>query len=251
MQYPHYSVPKMIYLDLAVAAVLGQRRRFRAHAERMMGGEHPPLQVLGTENIPQNGPGVITMNHYFRPGFWPPWFAAAITVSVPVDIYWTMASALTFPGERLRKMKRWVSGLVLELVASIYGFNSMPPMPPEDNEIVQRAAAVSRLVRYIRANPNGLVAMAPEGGDQPEGVLNYPPKGFGRLAMALARSGMPFYPVGVWEEGNCFFLRFGAPYLLENRASPENPDEVDLWAARQVMLRIAECLPGRLQGIFR
>ena len=237
-------MPNAVYADLVFAALTGQRRRFKAHADTMVGGIQPPLQVLGEEYIPRDGPGVITVNHYSRPGFWTPWFPAAISAAVPAEIYWTMTSAWTYPGQRWGRLYRWLSSQVLARVARVYGFNSMPPMPPAPDEIGQRAAAVTRLMRYARANPRALIGLAPEGGDQPGGVLGMPPSGFGRLALALAGRGMPFYPVGAYEEEGCFYLRFGAPYRLEGGAE-------DGWAVTHIMGRIAGCLPERLRGGFR
>ena len=246
--YPHYSVPVVVFADLVFTALTGGKRRFKAHANRMMGGIRPPLVVLRKENVPQGGPMVITVNHYYRAGFWTPWFAAAISATVPADIYWTITGAWTYPGQRFGRLKRWLSGQMLARVARVYGFNSMPPMPPAPEEATQRAEAVRRLVHTIRANPNALVALAPEGGDQPGSVLGSPPSGFGRLALTLAGRGMPFIPVGAYEEDGCFWLCFGEAYRLENRGGSRQ--EEDRWAADQVMRRIAGCLPGRLRGEY-
>ena len=195
-QFPVYLMPNAVYADLVFAALTGQRRRFKAHADRMVGGIQPPLQVLGAEYIPRDGPGVITVNHYSRPGFWTPWFPAAISAAVPAEIYWTMTSAWRYPGQRWGRLYRWLSSQVLARVARVYGFNSMPPMPPAPDEIGQRAAAVTRLMRYARANPRALIGLAPEGGDQPGGVLGCRPAGLDGWRWR-------------WRAGACRFTRWG------------------------------------------
>jgi hypothetical protein len=248
--YPHYTVPKPVFADLVLAVLTGQQRRFKAHADRMVNGIFPPLRVLGEEYIPRGGPGVITVNHYNRPGFWSPWFPTSISASVPADIYWTMTSAWTYPGRRFGWLYRWLSSQMLTRIACVYGFNSMPPMPPAPDEITQRAESVSRLVRYVRANPHALIGLAPEGGDQPGGVLGLPPSGFGRLALVLASTMMPFYPVGAYEEDGCFILHFGAPYRLQDKARAGVRNHADGWAVTHIMGQIAACLPEQLQGIF-
>jgi hypothetical protein len=249
MSLPRYVVPKTVLADLALAGLTGQRRQFRTHALRMVPGIYPPLKVLGTENIPQVGPGVITVNHYFRPGFWSVWFPAAISAAVPTDITWTMTDAFTYPGRRFGGLYRAASHWALTRVARVYSFIGMPPMPPAPGELAQRAAAVQRLIACARANPQVLLGMAPEGGDQPGGILTLPPPGFGKLALALARLGLRFYPLGAYEEDGCFFLRFGAPYLLEIEPGAEHA-QVDYLARWQVAQAIARCLPERLRGKF-
>ncbi len=249
IRYPHYSVPKSVYIELAAAGLSGGKRSFRAHAARMLRGIEPPPRVLGEENIPRRGPGLITVNHYSRPGFWSPWFSAAVSASVPVDIHWSMADAWTYPGRRFGQVYRWLSHWMLTRVADVYGFTRMPPMPPAPDEVAQRAQAVRQLMRFARAHPEALIALAPEGGDQPGGILSLPPAGFGRLALALARLGMPFSPVGVYEEDGCLFARFGAPDRLEI-AKAGDRDQADGLARCVVMQKIAGCLPERLRGEF-
>jgi hypothetical protein len=130
-------------------------------------------------------------------------------------------------------------------------------------EAAQRAAAVQRLARYLREHPAALAGLAPEGGDQPGGVLGMPPPGFGRLAGMLAGRGIPFYPVGAYEEDGRFVVRFGPAYWLPAAGVPaagmpaagmpaaEVPRAAqDAAIRRQVMTAIAALLPERLRGEF-
>jgi hypothetical protein len=207
------------------------------------------MRVFGDMNIPQKGPGVITCNHYYRPGFWSPWFPAAISAKVPVDIYWIMTNAFTYPGRWSGKLRRMISQWYLGEIARIYEFNGMPPMPPSPGEANQRAASIRKLMDMVRKNPFLMVGIAPEGGDQPGGILAFPPEGFGRLALALTDRGMPFYPVGAFEENGYLNLVFGKPFRL---VIPQGVDRksADRLASVQVMDAIAACLPERLRGPF-
>jgi hypothetical protein len=247
--YPSYKIPKSVLADLAFAALLGRKRRFRAHAVRMMLGIQPPPRVLDEENMPCAGPGIITMNHYHSQALWPPWLASAISALVPVDIHWVMAAGWTDPRRWLDRYKRALSGWVLTRLARVYRFSTMPPMPPSPDEVAQRTASIMRLMSYVRSHPQTLVGMAPEGGDQPGAVLNLPPSGFGKLALAFSRMDIPFYPVGVYEEEGNFYLRFGPSYRLDVEPGLSR-EQQDLLARRRVMDHIAVCLPARLRGEF-
>jgi hypothetical protein len=206
----------------------------------------PPLHWLGEENIPNRGPGAITVNHYSSPTFWAPWLAVAISALVPGEITWTVTDAFTYTGS-LRKLRRGLSHLLLTRMARVYGFNSMPPMPPVPGDEALRAASVRRLMAQVRASPDGLVGLAPEGCDRPGGVLGLPPSGAGRLALALAERGLSFFPVGAYEEGGVFWLRFGPAYRLEALAGMDRQD-ADLAAREQITREIARLLPERLRG---
>ncbi len=250
LAYAQLRVPRLVLADLALAGLTGGRRSFTAHARQMLPGIWPPLCVLGAEHIPTGGPGVITVNHYNRPGFWSPWFPAVISAQITGEVHWVMTDAFTLRSHPLGGLYRWLSHLALSQVARVYGFSMMPPMPPMPGEEGLRAAAVQRLVQYVRGHPDALLGLAPEGGDQPGGVLSDPPEGFGRLALLLSRRGMLFYPVGVYDEAGCLCVRFGERYCL---SVPVGPDRhaVDCLAREMVMCRIADCLPHRLRGRYQ
>jgi hypothetical protein len=244
---PSYHLNPAVLLRLAGAVLLGQRRSFQADAVQMVRGIDPPPKVSGQGNIPHSGPAVILINHYTSHGFWSPWLALAVSANVPVDVYWTITTAWTFPGWRFRRILRLMSQRLIRAVAEVYDFNLMPPMPPDPTEASARTEAVRRLMRYARANPRGVIAIAPEGANQPGGVLGLQPAGIGRLGLALARRGFVFHPVGIFEEGGCFNLQFGAPFMLEEPVAPDM-QSMDVAASKQMMRAIAICLPDRLRG---
>lgn len=247
---PRYDIPLSIYLALAAAALAGRRRSFREEARRMVASLKPPLRVSGIKNIPQSGPCVITVNHYWNPRFFSPWLAAVVSSQIPVDIYWTMANAWTYPpGNRLGRLFTPVTRWAFNRVARVYEFNPMPPMPPRPGDVHERAAAVQRMIAYARRNPYGIIGLAPEGGDQPGGVLGMPPAGTGRLALALAKKGMAFVPVGIYEEAGVLTVSFGQSYCLD-LAELDSRIENDRRAREVIMRAIARCVPEVLRGQF-
>lgn len=243
---PDYSIPLAYYLDLSAALLLNRRRSFGALARAACARRGIPARVLGREHVP-TGPGLITINHYHSARFWSAWMALAVSAQVPAEIYWTIASAWTFPGNRLGRMLRPPTQWLFTRIARIYNLNSMPPMPPAPAEITARAASVRRMLAYARSHPTGLLGLAPEGGDQPGALLTLPPNGAGRLALTIARLGWPIYPAGIYEESDGSpTLAFGPPYRLE--IDPTAGEQADRLARETLMKAIAQLLPPALRG---
>ena len=113
--FPKYGIPSGVVVGLAFATLLGLRRSFREDAIRCIGRLKPPLQVLGKEYIPQNGPCVLTVNHYHRPGFGAQWLALAISACVPREMHWVMTAEWTAPGKWYEPFKGLVLARPLEV----------------------------------------------------------------------------------------------------------------------------------------
>ena len=124
-----------------------------------MAGLRPAPMVIGTECVPPEGPCLVTCNHYSRPGFAAWWLTLAITAAVAGcrapsadrEIHWVMTAAWRFEGSRwkpqiLTPATRWA----FARVARVYGFVTMPPMPPAPEEMEGRATAVLRTLRLAR-----------------------------------------------------------------------------------------------------
>jgi hypothetical protein len=243
-------VPIRALWRLPWALVSGQGRSFRDDALACVAAIDPPLQVFGREHVPAGGPGLITVNHYSRPGFRAWWIPIAVSAVVAAGITWVATSAWRFENRPLaRHALRPLSGWVIRRLAQVYGFSTMPPMPPSPAEVVERAEAVRRLLARVRRQPRPLVGLAPEGSDAPGGVLQWPPAGAGRLVLHLARLGLEITPVSVCEADGALAVRFGPPYriILPPALSP---DERDRQASRIVMQHIALLLPSHLRGPF-
>lgn len=157
------------------------------------------------------------------------------------EIHWVMTAAWTFPESKwkaqvLIPVTRWA----FNRLARVYGFVTMPPMPPTPDEVEARAAAVLRTIRLARrmAPQGGMVGLAPEGMDTP-GKLAKPHQGAGAFIALLVEAGLPVLPVGVTEQAGRLTLSFGQLFIPE---IPPGRVERDLAVTRQVMTSIARQL---------
>lgn len=225
------------------------QRSFRADAMPLVARIAPPVQVLGQEFIPSGGPCLLLSNHYYRPGFDAWSRALAISATVPVEVHWIITSALTYPKPLQDAIMRPLTRWLLARVARVYGFFGMPPMPPDPRDARSRAEAVRKVVTFIRQSPGPVIGLTPEGRDILEGTLSWPPPGSGRFVLQLAKMGLNLIPLGVFEEGGCFWMHFGPVFELD--VPPGLPrDELDCRVSCQVMNHIAALLPARLRGEF-
>jgi hypothetical protein len=173
---PRYRLPRRSLVSFLWAALTLRSRSFARDAQVAVTGLCPEPEVLGGEHVPPHGPCLVMCNHYNRPGFATWWLALAITAAVTArraldansEVRWVMTAAWTFPESPWRHrlltpLTRWA----FDRVARVYGFVTMPPMPPDPNEVEARALAVLRTVRLARraAQENGMVGLAPEGQD--------------------------------------------------------------------------------------
>ena len=206
-------------------------------------------EIIGDHHIPTKGPCLVTCNHYTRPGFGAWWLVLLISGAVAArrapaadpDIQWVMTAAWSFPGNRWRRklmtpLTRWA----FARVAHIYGFITMPPMPPAANETAARALAVRETLRAAKmaSRIGGLIGLAPEGQDF-AGKLGPLPPGAGDFLALLTQTGLPILPVGVGECEGKLRLAFGPCY------SPELPSrrvDRDGSVGLQVMSEIADLL---------
>jgi hypothetical protein len=249
--FPDYSYPPFGFLRLAPNVLFGGRRSFRRDGQLCIERLKPPLRVFGAENILASGPCLITFNHYYRPGFNAWWMALGIASLVPVEMHWVMTGELTFPGKWYAPLGEAGSRWLLDRFSHIYGFTTMPPMPPRPKDVEGRARSVRQFLSYAREHPQAILGLAPEGGDNPPtGALTWPASGAGRFIGLLAGLGFPILPAGAYEQAGEFCLRFGAAYRLQVPRAPA-PDEKDRAAAEIVMCKIAEQLPPRLRGEFQ
>jgi hypothetical protein len=236
-------------VSLAARVLFGGRRPFRQDGMACVDRLQPPLHVFGDENIPSAGPGLILHNHYYRPGFNAWWMALALAAAVPQEIHFVMTGELTFPGKWYAPAGMAGSRWLLRRISQVYGFTTMPPIPPRPQDVQARALSVRRTLEYGQNHPESLLSLAPEGGDQPGGVLNWPPAGTGRFMALLTSAGRPVTPVGVYEEEGRLCLHFGKSFRLELPTRLPAPEK-DRQAAEIAMSAIAAQLPERLRGEF-
>lgn len=249
MNTPHYSLPKLLLVALVRDILLYRKRDFHQDAKACIATLSPPLQVLGSENIPQHGPCVITVNHYHRDGFSAEWLALAVAAQVCVPMHWVMTGEFMYEGKWYQSVGSAASGILLKGIARVYGFTTMPPMPPRDKDIAARAASVRAVLEYVRHTPDAIIGLAPEGYDPPGGILTRPAPGLGRFGLLLSKAGLSFIPVGAYEAEGVFHIHFGKSYELKVEKNLAT-DQKDTQASHIIMEHIARLLPLRLRGEF-
>ncbi len=247
--FQNYSYPSRIIAGLARDVILLRSRAFREDARVCMQSLGESFQVHGWENIPQQGPCAIAVNHYYRPGFNAPWIAFAVAASVPVEVHWIMTGELTFPDRWFAPFGRVLSRYVLHRIARVYGFTSMPPMPPRAKDAEERAASVRTVLHVVKNDPDVILGFAPEGSDSVDGTLAKPAPGLGRFGLLLSAAGLKIVPAGVYESDGRFWIRFGGAYDLSVPPGLSS-DEKDHHAALTIMKNIAALLPADLRGDF-
>jgi len=251
-EMPHYRLPWKLLVGLPWSVAALWPRSIARDARMGMAGVRPEPEVLGAEHIPLRGPALVACNHYSRPGFGAWWLALAITAAVAArrdpdadpEIHWVMTAAWTFHDSAWRqRLLTPITRRVFDRAARVYGFVTMPPMPPDPDEVEARAVAVLRTVRLARwaARDGGMLGLAPEGRDTPGG-LGDPPQGAGEFIALLVQAGLPVLPVGVTERRERLHVSFGPLFVPE---IPPNRVDRDSAVAQQVMTAIARQVPQR------
>ena len=245
-----YHIPRSLLLRCGVDALLAHRRSFKRDSEFSLSTLRTPPQLAGVENIPRVGPCLIVMNHYYRPGFPVWWLAMGIAAALPMESHWIISSEWTAPGKWYEPIKGTISRFISNRIVSLYGFSNMPPMPPRPQDVEARARSVRGILSFVERTEKPVLCLAPEGSDMPGGELAWPPSGVGRFLLLLARAGLPFTPVGGWEDLNgALCIHFGPAFQL-NVPSGLSPDQKDRCAAGEVMAKLAALLPLHLRGDF-
>lgn len=249
MNYPKYSYPPGLLARASWDLILLRRRDLHRDAKACIENMSAGLQVFGTENIPQQGGCVLTINHFHRPGLGAQWIALAVTALVPLKICWAVTGELMCQGKWYQAIGSRASRVFLRRLADLYGLITMPPMPPRLKDVEARAAAVRAILEYVKESKDPVLGLSPEGYNSPQGALTHPATGFGRFALLLSRAGMKFVPVGGYEDDGIFHLHFGQAYELSNPADVST-NEKDEQAMQIVMRNIACLLPAHLRGEF-
>jgi len=251
MALPRYEyarlrlLPNLVMFGLSL--LFGWRRSFAGDGALLMKVNPFPRRVEGIENVPESGRFVLVMNHFDRPGLHP--YHCAMMVScflkqhrpdVP-EVRWTFTSELH--GRRIGpfpiplSLIRWV----FRRIARVY---NLVVMPRREELVMGRAAALRTLLRALDEAPIGITPEA-----RGSGRLVEPPRGSGLFLLSLARRGVPFLPVAVWEEDTTLVFRFGPPFRL---SVPDGlPREgADRLARERVMTAIGVLMPPDWWGEY-
>lgn len=246
MLFPQYRLPKTLIISLVVSFIFGRRRSFARDARLAIKGITPAPQYLGLDNIPKHGPFLLLVNHYSRPGFFVLWGALAVSACLPGEPVWMMTRAWTSPGSWWDKPKRFLTSAFFTRLARMYGFITMPPMPPEPQDATERALSIRRLIQAARANPECIIALAPEGRDIPGGGLGEPPPGSGRLIAELFCILHHAIPVGIYEREGMLRVRFGKELHLLPMINENSSKSIDQAVNSIVMTAISKLLPDEI-----
>jgi hypothetical protein len=251
---PVYHLPAGLLMRLGLDWLLARRRDFSADARACLRSGTTPVRVAGGENIPVGGACLVTFNHYSRPGFQIYWLVMALTAALRLGAGQRLGAVvtgeLTMPGSWLAPVGRPFSRVLLRRMAQMYGFVSMPPMPPRQCDVDARARSVRAVLAWLDQPGAPVLLLAPEGCDQPGGRLATPPEGAGRFMALITARGLPVLPVAGWEGEGALQLRFGRPYHLAVPAGLSR-DQLDRQISTLVMSEIAALLPDFLRGEFQ
>ena len=245
--YPVYSFPFKIFLSILIALITSKPRDFQKDAGDLSLRISPKPSLKNINQIPSNGPYLVTLNHYSRPGFMVIWAAIALSTALPQSPIWLMTGAWTDRKAGIDWLRTALTSAIFRRLAEIYGFVTMPPMPPVPEEAAERALSIRRLIGILRKNSNSVLCIAPEGMDFPGGQLGIPHPGTGKMILQMTNSLKRILPVGVYEESGRLVVNFGAPFLLE---IPKDTVHLDMDIINQVMRHIAVLLPEEMRGPY-
>jgi len=238
--YPSYLFPKKLVIEIILSLFKNEKRRITSDSVRAISGVLPPIQVIDVKNIPNEGPGLVTLNHYSRPGFSIVWAALGISAQLPEKHLWLMTNAWTNRTRGVDQLRTGITRVLFKRLADIYGFITTPPMPPDPDELAERALSIRKLMRFIHENPQTILCIAPEGQDFEYDKFGKPHEGTGKFIFQIQKRLKQIIPVGVWEENGRLFLKFGEPYTLDEGLKYEDCDKE---ISNLVMEKIACLLP--------
>ena len=239
----NFSLGYLVRWLLGVA-VLRRRRRLGPDVRELLRGTEPRPRVRGIEHVPLDGPCIVVMNHYERPGLRVWWCAALVSAALSVrrggepPLRWLIADR--FEGFRFAglpmpdRLMAWLLGEI----GGAYGL--LLVARPEDE-----AQSRSALLREARATlrEGAVLGITPEAASGSGRQLASAWPGSGAALSWLSSGSTPLVPVAVRDdEDGALLATFGAPFTLE-RASDEE-------GARAVMDALAALLPPELRGPY-
>lgn len=239
--HPSYLFPKILAIEIILSLFRNKRRCITSDVVRAISGVLPPIQVINGKNIPDEDPGLVTLNHYSRPGFSIVWAALGISAQLPEKHLWLMTNAWTNRTRGVDQLRTRITRVLFNRLAGMYGFITTPPMPPAPDELAERTISTRKLMRFLRENPETILCIAPEGQDSEYGKFGKPPEGTGKFIFQIQKHLEQIVPVGVWEENGHLILQFGEPYTLDKDYKYEDSD---MEISNLVMDKIAGLLPA-------
>jgi 1-acyl-sn-glycerol-3-phosphate acyltransferase len=245
---PQYEMPRLAIARFVLDALVGRPRSFARDAREVLDANPYARTIVGLEHVATDGPLIVVMNHFNRPGLRP--YHCAMVVSAVLaerlaggpEVRWAFTSEY-----RDRKIGpvpippavfRWA----FSRIARTYDFVALPR---QEMLVMNRALALRQLARRLAVGPIGL---APEGLLASDTLVE-PPPGTGRFLQLLANGVIPLLPVAAWEEDSALTVRFGEPFHLPP-ADALSRAERDRLARDEVMIAIGTLMPRRYWGVY-
>ncbi len=255
MSPSHYSYSVRLLLLPALRILLGRKSSLSRDAGLLLQGAYPTPRALNPHNIPPDSPFIVAMNHYDRAGLGAWWGGALVAHAIgaqracePRDVHGIIAAEWWYPPGWQKLVKQPLTRWFFERIAKTYGIVRIPPLVDEYRGTA--APALKRAIALTRGAHPQLVALAPEGMGNAGGVLREPPPGAGLFMQLLSHGVIPFLPAGIYEDADgALVANFGAVFELDVPRGLERAEK-DRAIARQVMEKIAACLPERMRGEY-
>ena len=116
--YPSCLFPKKLVIEYIISLLKNKKRRIISDSLRAIYGVLPTIQVIDEYNIPNEGPGLVTLTHYSRPGFSMVWAALGISAQLPEKHFWLLTNVWT---NRTRGVDQLRTGIIRALFKRLAG----------------------------------------------------------------------------------------------------------------------------------
>lgn len=241
--------PSLVNVLRGFSYFLRGRPRSMAHDTSLLLWNMPaPPLVRGLDNVPEEGPFIITANHYERPGLWMVWPALFIANCVRLrtggDTRWIAIEEWDSFRVAGIHISREVIRTVFQRVFRTWG---LLPMPRPDTSAAARAKAMRVATQEVKEGH--VIGLMPEGDVGPTPELLEAREGAGVFLLIMSAAGARILPAGIYEEEGRLVAHFGVPYELQVPLDVAKAER-DLWARDHVMRAIRDLLPQPLWGFY-
>ena len=244
-----YPLRFSLILRFAWATLWGRRRDLPADIAAALAAVRPPPQARNDQHVPAEGPFVLALNHYDRPGLKVFWSGCVASHAVAQRrarekaVRWLMTSewynARLGPIPVPVLLWRWL----FRRLGRVYGLVIVPRAAERG---VGRAAALRTILNIVRGSEEP-IGLFPEAVGT--GRLIQPPPGLGSFLLLLSSHGLPILPAGAFEEEGCLTVSFGPPFHIDVPRGASRAEKERL-ASQQVMVAIGRLLPEELWGVY-
>lgn len=246
-----YRLPLSLWLGVLRSIITGsplQLSRMSANAFKRSG---PRRKTIGAEHLPQSGACIIVGNHYQRPGLWVAWAAGSISAVVRRQINQEVHYIITSEFDRLAigslTFRNPLLGLTRRIFERIAACSGMVIMPHDPEDKTGRARAMRETAHLL--DQQQVVGIFPEAEESV--ALREARPGSGGFVALLSRGSIPVIPAAIYEEDGMLITRFGAPFTLSNKRTPErNRDTHEADLRNTMMGHVARLLPADMRGSY-